>query len=514
MPAGIAIAASAVACSFIVEAIAVTRSAHRRAVTAVMLHLAAFAVVAAGCLAITGRLFFSLGATLVLIALLAIVGNAKYASLREPLVFSDLSLFSQVFTHPRLYLPFLGLGKLLAVLAGIAAAFTAFMLEQPVAAAQRGLALAVGLVCLPLCLALAGRLPLTLHPYSDQRRFGFFATFSAYLINGLRARQRREFARAVDGGPYSASRPVSNDGAHPDVIVVQSESFFDARQLGGQIASHPYAHFDRARREAFEQGQLHVPAWGANTMRSEFAMLTGLVPAELGYARFYPYLFVRRACTSLAGFFRRAGYRTVAVHPYHADFFGRRRAFEHMHFERFLDIAHFEGAARVGPYIGDIAVADALVALLEKADDKPVFTFAITMENHGPLHLEAVAPGESHARHGLGEDAQWRDLTAYLRHVENADQMIGKLIDCLRKRARPAILCFYGDHVPAMSAVFNALGSQPANSDYFIWRNFGTDSGERRDVDVESLGSAIQRAMTGAHSPRTGSHDELRQVLA
>ena len=29
--------------------------------------------------------------------------------LREPLVFSDIAMFSQAFKHPRLYLPFLGI---------------------------------------------------------------------------------------------------------------------------------------------------------------------------------------------------------------------------------------------------------------------------------------------------------------------------------------------------------------------------------------------------------------------
>jgi phosphoglycerol transferase MdoB-like AlkP superfamily enzyme len=280
------------------------------------------------------------------------------------------------------------------------------------------------------------------------------------------------------------------------------------------VSGGPYAHFDRAKRESFEQGELTVPAWGANTMRSEFAMLTGLKSPELGFARFYPYMFVRRACASLAGYFSRGGYRTVAVHPYYADFFGRRRAFVHMHFERFLDIENFESASRVGAYVGDLAVADKLIALLQATDNKPVFAFAITMENHGPLHLETVCRGESTSRHTLGDDARWRDLTAYLRHVENADAMIGKLTSYLRERSRPTVLCFYGDHVPAMSSVFDALETEPTHSDYFIWRNFGNDIGTHRDVGVETLGSTIQRAMMHAGCVDTESRNELQQMPA
>ncbi|SMG56568.1 Sulfatase [Paraburkholderia susongensis] len=475
-----------------------------------MLHLAALAVVTAGCIALTGRPLFSAGVALVLIGLLAVVGNAKYASLREPLVFSDLSLFSQVFSHPRLYLPFLGFGKLAMVLIGIAAAVGAFIAESPATLRQRCAEAVVTLICLPVCIALSRRLPLTLQPFSDQRQFGFFSAFVAYLINGLSGAQWRAFTRAASASPFSAGRP----DVHPDVIVVQSESYFDARRLDDCVSGAPYAHFDRAKRESFEQGELAVPAWGANTMRSEFAMLTGLTSPELGYARFYPYMFVRRACASLAGYFSRGGYHTVAVHPYHANFFGRRRAFAHMYFDRFLDIEHFENASRVGPYVGDLAVADKLIALLQTGDDKPLFAFAITMENHGPLHLETVSRGECTSRHTLGDDARWRDLTAYLRHVENADAMIGRLTGYLRERDRPTVLCFYGDHVPAMSSVFDALETEPTHSDYFIWRNFGRDIGTRRDVGIETLGSTIQRAMMHADGVDTDSRNELQQMPA
>src|SRR6202012_5778244 len=113
-----------------------------------------------------------------------------------------------------------------------------------------------------------------------------------------------------------------------------------------------------------------------------------------------------------------------------------------------------------------------------------------------------------------GDDVRWRDLTAYLRHVENADAMIGRLTAYLRERNRPTVLCFYGDHVPAMASVFDALATEPPRSDYFIWRNFGNDVGKRRDADVETLGSTIQRAMMHAAHVNTDTRNELQQMPA
>ena len=486
---GVAVAGAAL--SFAVDSIATPRASYRSA-TALSLHLVAVAVLVGSGVAITARPFFSIGVAVVLIAFLAVISNAKFESLREPFVFTDLSLFSQVFSHPRLYLPFLSIGKVLAIVAGVVTAVTGFFFENPIDMHARGEAALAAAGCLAIGIALSSRMPLTLEPIEDQRRYGFFAVFAAYLINGFRRAERRAFGRAVAQGPFASGQPV----ARPDVIVVQSESYFDARRLGDFVLPGPYVNLDKARLEAFEYGSLRVPAWGANTMRSEFAMLTGLPSAALGYARFYPYMFVRSTCASIAGWFKRGGYRTLAIHPYYASFFGRSRAYRLMRFDRFLDIRDFGEATRVGPYVGDAAVADAIIAVLQKSDDRPVFAFAITMENHGPLHLESVASGEFNSRHTLGNDNRWRDLTAYLRHVENADRMIGKLTDFLRERATPTVLCFYGDHVPALPRVFDALGTAPAASDYFIWRNFGERFGEQQGVHVENLGFAIQRAMT------------------
>jgi phosphoglycerol transferase MdoB-like AlkP superfamily enzyme len=149
--------------------------------------------------------------------------------------------------------------------------------------------------------------------------------------------------------------------------------------------------------------------------------------------------------------------------------------------------------------VSDAALADAIVARLRVADlddrASPQFIFAMSMENHGPLHLETVAAGESSAWHELGDDAQWRDLTAYLRHLKSADDMIGRLLNYLRTRQRETVLCFYGDHVPALGHVFDALGQAPARSQYFIWRNFGDIDATQASIDVVQLGMAVRHAL-------------------
>ncbi len=378
-------------------------------------------------------------------------------------------------------------GKVAAIGVGLLAVVGGYLAELPVTPRPAIVSLIAAIFVFMLTRHYSRALPLTLDPGIDQQRHGFFTVFVAYLLNGLRPATFDAFRRATEASPFAfAMRSM-----RPDVIVIQSESFFDATRISPSVAPTLFANFDRACSEAASYGALAVPAWGANTMRTEFAVLTGVPSSQLGYARFYPYAFVRRACASIAAWFRQEGYKTVAVHPYYGDFFGRRRVFPLLGFEQFLDIASFGGAPRAGPYIADAAVLDAVINELEAPRDTPLFVFAMTMENHGPLHLEQVLPGESSSRHTLGEDASWRDLTAYLRHIENADAMIGRLLDYLRTRDRETVVCFYGDHVPALHHVFQKLGVSPQRSDYFIWRNYGADTPECRDLAAEELGAAL-----------------------
>ncbi|WP_186208716.1 LTA synthase family protein [Burkholderia gladioli] len=477
--------------SFLPDWIAIPRAPLRRRADALLLHVLAVVFLAALMSLVTARPIFSSFVAIALVGLVAVISNAKYESLREPFVFTDLSLFSQLFSHPRLYLPFLSAGKIVAMATGAVLVVVGYLAETPVAP-RPVFALAVVVIStFLLARYIAVRLPLVLDAESDQRRHGFFAVFIAYLLNGMRLATFEALQHAVERGPFVNGVLRQR----PDVIMIQSESLFDVRRISSTIMPSLLSNFDRATSEAICYGELSVPAWGANTMRTEFSVMTGVPSAQLGYARFYPYAFVRRACASIASWFGRAGYDTLAIHPYYADFFGRDRVFPLLGFDAFIDIAHFAGASRAGPYVSDAAVLEALIAALHSGCGKPRFIFAMTMENHGPLHLEPVLPGESLSKHTLGEGASWRDLTAYLRHVENADAMIGRLLDHLSASDRETVVCFYGDHVPALPHVFKQLGVTPQNSDYFIWRNYGRVAPECRHLAAEELGEALLRVV-------------------
>lgn len=123
--------AAAAGISFLPDRIAVPRVQFRRRIDALLLHALVVVFFASLMLLVTARPIFSSSVAVALVGLVAVVSNAKYESLREPFVFTDLSLFSQLFSHPRLYLPFLSTGKIVAIGVGIVLVVAGYLAEPP-----------------------------------------------------------------------------------------------------------------------------------------------------------------------------------------------------------------------------------------------------------------------------------------------------------------------------------------------------------------------------------------------
>lgn len=427
---------------------------------------------------------------------LTVVSNAKFKALREAFVFQDYEYFTDAIRHPRLYIPFLEWGKFFLAAAGFIAALTIGLWLEPVPAMRAAWTAQWGALALLAVLSLglllwgnSARLMVQIAPEQDVQALGLLASFWRYWQQGRELPSLSSPFESV--APTSA--PVLSDANSlsdlPHLVSVQSESFFDARRISDGIRPEILAEFDRFKAEAVASGYLQVPAWGANTVRSEFSFLSGIENSTLGVHRFNPY---RAVCAgwsvaTLASWLKQQGYHTICIHPYPASFYQRNRVFPLFGFDEFLDIKAFADVERTGPYIGDLAVADKVASVLEQATG-PVFIHVITMENHGPLHLEKVAAGDIEALYHQPPPPGCDDLTIYLRHIRNADAMLTRLRGALISSNRPASLCWYGDHVPIMPSVYAALGTPCGDVDYFIWNSTqGQARTPRRDAAIHDL---------------------------
>ncbi|MCX6545238.1 MAG: LTA synthase family protein [Acidobacteria bacterium] len=442
--------------------------------------------------------------------LMVTVSNVKHDRLKEPLIFTDFEFVSYAMRHPRLYVPFFGVARFL-LYGGVAfaAAFGLWRLEQNWRRSlpDAGLAVfAAGSAILGAVLVWAGGRIVgepTLDPVVDLRRYGLVANFWLY-----RRAKRRPRVGPVPT-PFSAGGVQTAD--RPDIVAIQSESFFDVRRLYAGVRPDVLENFDAIRRVAAAEGRLLVPAWGANTVRTEFSFLSGLASETLGIDRFNPYRWLaRRPLVTLVGHLRGLGYRTVCVHPYLSSFYARDEVFPHLGFDEIVDVRSFSHGDRFGPYVSDAAVAATITRLVDQSD-RPVFVFAITMENHGPLHLESVRPGEAaDFMADLPPSSSLHDLTVYLRHLKNADRMLATLKSWMDSRSRPVHVCWYGDHVPIMPHVYDAMRPTSGDTDYLLWSNRRNGDGHHGDVAIEALGPLLLTAaglMPGqTPAPKTHAH--------
>ncbi|HEY2538126.1 MAG TPA: LTA synthase family protein [Stellaceae bacterium] len=427
-------------------------------------------------LIISRRPLFSGAVLLALGGGFALADWTKRHALREPVVFSDISELEHLFTHSHLYLPFAGPATVIGgALAAIGFSTGLFVFTPALWALQPGLILVSMTTVVGVGWALSREPMLSLaaaglrclrpsgEPLADTVRFG---PFGLLLVYGLIARAERARRRA----PF---RPLPapvfrNSVATTPVVLVQCESFFDARRISPQVPKDLLPSFDACVRRGATWGRMGIAAWGANTMRAEFAVLTGIPEERLGYDRFNPYhAFGRVPIVSLASHLRAEGYRTVCLHPFDRRFFRRDVTIPALGFDAFLGRETLGGARRP-PYLSDPDLARQVISVLD-AEGPRTFIFVVTMGNHGPWSDNGR--GIDPALRRLFDPADFAEAEALLRYLTGlarSDEMLGILLDELRPDRHDALLGFYGDHLPSLPLAFDHLGFEDWASDYVL----------------------------------------------
>ncbi|MEE9327496.1 MAG: LTA synthase family protein [Cocleimonas sp.] len=459
------------------------------------------------------RAVFSALAVSIFLIILTTVSNAKFKALREPMIFSDIVMFSQAFKHPRLYFPFLGLAPvIIAPIIIIGLIISVLALEPALAFSwQRILSSLLAIIVFYfIAKAISLVIKLTMNPNTDNANYGLLNTLFIYSKQAATSSHKQKIQQTLTNSPFNNQNTTSESimapppflhnctpEEQPNITIVQSESFFDARRLHPSIRTSVLKSFDDCNTSSIQYGKLKIPAWGANTMRSEFAFLSGLKSESLGFYRFYPYHYLHKMkTTTIASLLQSQGYYCVCIHPHSASFFGRDRIFTAMGFDEFIDIKSFDENDCFGPYISDQAVTEKIIEITKNKIDKPLFIFAITMENHGPLHLEKTTKEEQEIYYSQSKSiTESKDLIVYLRHLANADRMIQSLTDNYNSADKETLFCLYGDHVPSMPAIYTELDYQDAHSDYFIWQNKGHRESMNKKISIENLASTVLKQL-------------------
>ena len=423
-----------------------------------------------------------------------LANHSKKKVLREPIVFTDIYQAIDVFRHPKLALPFPKVGPILcgavaigAILAGLfsleASLWSFRIFHLPiVGGVLYGLGQAANSFLRPRIVKALYKMKPSGDLEVDTKIFGPFGILLAY---GLLASAERDWRRErlLPATPLSMAPHKGSELGH--VVLVQSESFFDPRCIKG-IDLKLLPNWDSCISAGAQWGRLSVPSWGANTVRTEFSILTGIDQKDLGYDRFNPYhRFARKPVTSLASALKQKGYRTICVHPFDKRFYGRNIVLPQLGFDEFIDESAFISPQLDNGFISDADVSR-LIADMLTGSAQPIFLFVITMENHGPWPIQC--PGlEIKRTRNLSLTTESRiAFEQYLQCLEKADTMLGVVREAMQKSLVPGTLGFYGDHLPALASTFKQLNHSDPRSDYLILP-IGGPARTKKDLTTKEL---------------------------
>lgn len=320
----------------------------------------------------------------------------------------------------------------------------------------------------------------------------------------------------------------------PNVIFVLSESFSDITKLPGiSYKEDPVEDFHRAQASGVS-GSFYTRTLGYGTCNIELEILTGIntrfLSADEQLCYMPPETF--DDFRPVPEVFAEEGYYTAFLHTFNDKIYNRTPIYENLGFEDLYfsgDFAEIDDDAKAagdywqymagkisGEFYSDDYMAELLIKLYEKrAEESPVFLYAVTMENHTPYGADKYGSYDYGFDADLDKSARGC-LNAYTQGCANSSKALGKLVDYFSGISEPTVIVFFGDHRPGLplegkATLYSALGMCSENTgawsaetfaelystDYVIWANdeslLPADAGSVLDTSSAYLGLDTMR---------------------
>ena len=270
---------------------------------------------------------------------------------------------------------------------------------------------------------------------------------------------------------------------HPNVIIIQLESFFDVDYVKELTCSQDALPVFHRLEKEYSSGMVTVPTVGAGTVNTEFEVLTGMRQHDFGVSE-YPYKTVLKttAAESICTDLKSLGYTAHAVHNNEGTFYGRNIVFSSLGFDTFASMEFMNGLSdNLNGWCNDDVLTNEIIKTLDSTTG-PDFTMAITVQSHGKY--EGIAMDFPDITVSGVPEGKEEAFQYYVNQIYEVDKVIGKLIEELNRRDEKTIMVLYGDHLPSL----DLKGEDLVNGDlyqtqYVIWDNMGL---EKQDKDLNS----------------------------
>ncbi|WP_110111977.1 LTA synthase family protein [Bacillus sp. CGMCC 1.16541] len=315
--------------------------------------------------------------------------------------------------------------------------------------------------------------------------------YSEKYIKALKEKyEDKEFARKSD--------------QTPNIIMIQSEAYWDPTVLNGVTFNQDPLPFYRSIKDKHTSGSLLAPVFGGSTANTEFEVLTGLSMQFLPSGT-VPFLHsLKKPIPALPNILTKSGYETTAIHSYANWFYQRNNVYHLLGFDRFISGEYLKNPTIDYTYYKDDVITDTILEQLDKSE-KPDFIFAVTMQNHMPY-----APGvkKSYATIEVSSEKLTEDskgmLEFYGDTLVQVDYELERLITTLNERNEPTIIVYYGDHLPTLGndyKVYREAGYYKEDGTYdeykkmyetplLIWDNFSNNR-EKLHLSSSFLGAYV-----------------------
>lgn len=329
--------------------------------------------------------------------------------------------------------------------------------------------------------------------------------------------------------PTTEDEPVEEK--KPNIIVIMNETFSDLTTLADSLSAEmecdtdvlPFFNSLSDDAPNIAKGHALSSVFGGNTANSEFEFLTANSMAFLPANTVAYNLYLNETnAFSVVNILESMGYRTIGMHPEPGSNWSRNRIYGYYGFDEtyFLEtdengLDSFVNGNVITEeemyrgHVSDSTVYNRIIDLYEsKEEGESLFTFAVTMQNHGGYNTKDFEYGVH-----MSSDGSSKSVDEYLTSVQNADAALQELITYFEAQEEETLIVFFGDHQPSLPAGFynNCLqipDDSPAEYlqakyvvPYLYWGNFDFDTEFEQITSINYLSSHMLE-IVGIEKPR------------
>ena len=415
-----------------------------------------------------GRAGLSYGITAVIVLGLTIASWFKLQFRNDPLMFEDLLLLKEAGNMAGKYQLFLTktmAAALLLVVLGWAALHFCARWRPRGRLRYLGFTLAL-VLCFPLS-ALIQSDDIYNNRTENYALINRWSATQVYTSKGFVYPFLYSVKSASDAPPdgYDEKRAQSILSAYEDadipeeqkvsVLSIMLESYDDFTKYGvPELDPKVYEDYHALEAESVT-GNLITNIFAGGTVDSERCFLTGF--SRLGS--------FRSLSNSYPWYFRSQGYTVTGAHPCYAWFYNRENINRNLGFEDYKFVENYFSPMTGGDVGYDDLFFPELIQLWEanKALGKPVFTYDLTYQGHGPYSDDTLwwEDGYDYVLGGDYTDAERNILNNYFGSIYNTNQNLKAFFDYFRGESEAVVIVVFGDHNPWLgdgNAVYKAIG--------------------------------------------------------